>query len=283
MKKIVIIGSSWKIDKPIIEELLKAGFQLTALVNYKVNDEELKGFNNISFLNGDSGDIDNLRRAFRDHDGVYLNLFLNPSGKDADLYLESDILENVIVVAKETGIKRISHLSSLIIKHTDNCLVLKAKKQAVDILKNSDIPFTIFYPSHFMETIINFKCGNTLMVVGNSNYPNHWISVGDFGKQVARSFEIDEENREYVIQGPEAYSMEEAFEIFVRNYKTENLKIKKMPLGLLKYIGKFSIKIDQEAKMADCLNNFPEKFEGREAWDRLGEPAVTIEEFAKQY
>jgi uncharacterized protein YbjT (DUF2867 family) len=74
------------------------------------------------------------------------------------------------------------------------------------------IPYTIFYPSTFMETIpYQMMQGKKVGMVGRSEMPMWFIAASDYAKQVARSFETTgQENKEYTIQGTEAFTSDEA-------------------------------------------------------------------------
>ncbi len=283
MKKIVVISSNEIIDKPVTVELEKSGYKVTELIKNNLNTEKYTAKSDTALVSCDLRDKESLKAVLSGQDELYLNLSNNTTSNESDFQPEKDGLLNIIEAAKEKSVKRISYLSSLIARHDDEWWFVKMKQEAVNLIKNSGLFYTIFYASHFMDTIFQYRLGNNLMIIGDSYYPKYWVAAGDYGKQVARSFEINEGNMEYIIQGLECWSVEEAFEIFVNNYKAEELKIKKMPLGLLKYIGTFYKEIDYEAKLAECVNNFSEKFEGGESWEKLGKPGITIEKFAGQY
>lgn len=132
-----------------------------------------------------------------------------------------------------------------------------------------------------MEALIyQYRIGNNMMVIGKSEYPIHWIAAEDFGKQVVKSFEIDNETNEYIIQGLEAINVEEACVRFANNYQKMKLKVLKLPIVLLKLIGIFSNTLTYGAKITNSINKYPEKFESQKTWNRLGKPIITIEKFA---
>jgi hypothetical protein len=85
-----------------------------------------------------------------------------------------------------------------------------------------------------------------------------------------------------VIQGAEAFTADEAVKTFRRNYKKEKLIISKAPLGMLKFFGNFSTKMDYGAHIIDALNNYPEEFRAEATWKELGKPEVTIKKYAEE-
>ena len=86
--------------------------------------------------------------------------------------------------------------------------VLDVWRSAIARIKGSGIPYTIFYPTNFMETLPQrHMLGRTFVMTGWSRKRNWWIAGRDFGRQVARSFALPEAaNREYAVQGPEPMS-----------------------------------------------------------------------------
>ncbi len=153
------------------------------------------------------------------------------------------------------------------------------------MIKQSGIDYTIFYPSSFMENLNNtFIQGNKVNIVGKPLYKNWWIAGEDYGRQVSKSFGIlkDGENREYTIQGAEALMTDEAVEIFVKHYKKQTLKIGKVPLGLLKFIGLFNPQLKYVSKILEVINNCEEKFEAQRTWDELGKPKISVLKYTEQ-
>ena len=70
--------------------------------------------------------------------------------------------------------------------------------------------------------------------------------------------------------------------LFKSHYKKEKLFISKAPLGMLKFFGNFSTKMNYGANILEALNNYPEKFAAEATWKELGEPEMTIKKYAEQ-
>ncbi len=161
--------------------------------------------------------------------------------------------------------------------------IFELKHEAVRMIRNSGIPYTIFYPSTFFENFTShYRQGNKIVLAGKSMCKQWFISAEDFGKQVAKSFRIlQSENREYTIQGPEAFLTSEAAEIYIKNSK-EKLTLSRSPIGLLKFIGLFSNKVSYGYHIITALNNYPEQFESKDSWEELGKPTLMLKQFASR-
>ncbi len=208
MKKIAVIGATGLVGRPTTEELIAAGFPVTILARKPQQAKKL--FPTAIVMQADLRDKQSLEAGLSGQDIVYLSLHIKPEEKPDGWHTETDGLQNVIAAAKKVGIKRIALLSSLVMRHQGQngfqWWVFDVKQRAVDLIKSSGIPYSIFYPSTFMEnfTVGNFRQGKFVLLAGISKHPMYFISATDYGKQVARAFEIAQhENQEYVIQGLE--------------------------------------------------------------------------------
>ena len=69
--------------------------------------------------------------------------------------------------------------------------MLDVWRNALARIKSSGIPYTIFYPTNFMETLAQrHSAGQLFMMLGRARFCNYWIAGSDFGRQVAKSFAL---------------------------------------------------------------------------------------------
>lgn len=287
MKKIAVIGATGLLGKPVTQALIAAGFEVTVIARDVEKARAL--YRDTHILYGDLEDKMSLFEALKGQEVVYLSLHIPQTATIKDFMCETDGLLHLLEAAKANGVQRVAYLSSLVKdyqgKNGFQWWVFAVKQKAVQILKGGGVPYTIFYPSNFMENFDKggFKSGRRMNLAGHSEIKQYWISGTDYGKQVAKSFQVlTDENREYLIQGPEAYTMEEAVRLFINHYQKEKLKIAKMPLGFLKLAGKLSNKVNYIYHILTALNHYPEKFGAQQTWDELGKPQETIEIYAKR-
>ena len=161
---------------------------------------------------------------------------------------------------------------------------MKAKKESIAKIKNCGVPYSIFYPSNFMENFANgMKRGNKITTIGKSENKSWWISGEDFGKQVANSFKLDKiGNTEYSVQGLEGMTMSEAAQKFADSYTKEKLSVSSLPLGMFKFIGIFVPQVKFLANLMEVMLNNLETFEAQKTWNELGKPTITLKEFASK-
>lgn len=282
MKKILFIGASGMLGKPVAKELIAAGYDVTVAARKVDKLKEL--FPGTRSVKVDVISKQSLSDALKGHEIVYLNLPLEQDSKEKDPQPEREGLENIIEMAKQSGIKRIAYLSSIIKDYEGmdgfHWWAFQIKQEAVKKIRNSGIPYSIFYPSAFMETFEgNMVRGNKLFI-GSGSVAKLWFIAGsDYGKQVAKALQIaGDKNQEYTIQGLTGYDWNEASSIFIKNYR-KPLKLMKAPIALVKFISIFDAKARYGWRIMTALNNYPEKFVSEKTWNELGKPSVSLSEY----
>ena len=283
MQKLLFIGATGMLGKPVALELLRAGFQLTLLARDVETMQKL--FPNIPVVKGDVFDQSSLEAAMNGQEAVYVNLSVKQSSKKNDRQPEREGINNIIAAAKKSGIKRIAYLSSLIKNYQGmngfKWWSFEVKQAAVDAIKKSGLNYSIFYPSTFMECLDQQMLqGSKLMLAGKSEAPMWFIAAKDYGIQVAWALKkAGDTNQEYAIQGLEPFTFDQAAKVFCDNYK-EPIKPMKAPLAPIKILGMFNPRMNYTYNICEALNKYPEKFESEKTWDELGKPATTLANYA---
>ena len=282
MQKILFIGASGMLGKPVTLELLRAGFPVTLLARDVEKMQKL--FPKIPIVKGDVFDITSLEAAMAGQEIVYLNLSVAQSSKKNEPQPEREGINNIIEAAKKTNIKRIVYLSSLIKNYEGmngfNWWAFQIKQAAVNAIKKAGLNYSIFYPSTFMECLDKQMLqGTRIMLAGKSEAPMWFIAGKDYGVQVAWAMKkAGDTNQEYVVQGLEPFTSDEAAKVFIENAKSK-IKIMRAPLAPLKYLGVFNQRMNYAYHICEALNKYPEKFESENTWNDLGKPSTTLAEY----
>jgi uncharacterized protein YbjT (DUF2867 family) len=286
MKKIVVFGSTGLLGKPVTKSLIDAGFEVTVMVRDATLAQKL--FPKANIIKGDLKNEEDIKKAIQGQEGIFLSLSVLQTEKENEFHTEQQGLDAIIKVAKSNGIKRIAYLSSLVHLYQGmngfDWWIFRIKQEAVRKIKESGIPYTIFYPSTFMESIAyQSRQGNMIAIGGKSEYQLYYIAADDYARQVANSFKIlKDENIDYIVQGPEAFTQDEAARIFIKYYKKEKLYIMWAPMFLMKIMGFFVQKFNYGYHIVEALNKYPEKFRADGTWEDLGKPTITLKEFAER-
>ena len=282
MQKILFIGASGMLGRPVALELMRAGFVVTLLA--RDVEKMRKLFPNTPIVKGDVFDIASLEAAMAGQEIVYLNLSVAQSSKKSEPQPEREGINNIIEAAKNTNIKRIVYLSSLIKNYEGmngfKWWAFQIKQAAVNAIKGSGLNYSIFYPSTFMECLDKQMLqGTRIMLAGKSEAPMWFIAGKDFGVQVAWALKkAGDSNQEYNVQGLEPYTSDEAAKVFIQNVKS-NIKVMRAPLAPLKYLGIFNQRMNYAYHICEALNKYPEKFESENTWNDLGKPSTTLADY----
>ncbi len=281
-QSIAVFGGTGMLGKPVVRELIKAGFAVTVVArNADKAKEVLPPQANV--IEGNVENVAFLKQVLQGKDAVYISLNVDPGEKQEDFHPELDGIRNILEAAKAGQVKRVAYLSSLIKNYKGfDWWVFDIKNKAVETIKAAGIPYTIFYPTAFMETLTERQVqGSRINVAGMQKIRMYWIAGQDYGQQFAQSYKtMDGENKDFVVQGPEPLNTGEAAQTYADHYKHKKLKVGKAPLGLLKFLGWFSPQMKYAAKITEALNNNPETFQSQNTWDELGKPQTTMAQYA---
>jgi uncharacterized protein YbjT (DUF2867 family) len=281
---IAVLGATGLIGKPVTQQLLDAGFAVTILARHP--DQAQVMFPKARVVQADLRNPASIRAGLEGQQALYLSLSVKQSEKSSDFHTETDGMKTVIEAARQVGVQRIGYLSSLVMRYQGingfSWWVFDVKHEAVRLLKESGIPTTIFYPSTFMESF-QMQTKGPFVALGGSSAVKLWFIAGaDFGEQVVQAFQqMGDQNRDYVIQGPEAHTYEAAAHLFAQHSR-KKLWVLNMPVSVLKFFGRFNQTMNYGGYILDAMNNYPERFEATQTWNDLGKPGLTIQEFAKQ-
>jgi uncharacterized protein YbjT (DUF2867 family) len=286
MKKVLVIGATGMIGKPVAHVLLRSEYDITLMARNPRKAQSI--FPDAKIVYGDVFDPLSLLPVFEEKDIVYIGLGPARNARKTDRMPEDEGVENIVSVAQKTGVKRLVLLSALVQNYNNTngyyWWIFDIKLRAVEKIKNSGIPYTIFYPSTFMESLDQLmRRGSKLMIAGESKAPMYWIAAKDYARQLVQSFSLPEPvNKEYAVQGPEAYTLEQAARIFIDHYGKRKLSIMKAPMGMMRFLGKLNATINYGVMITEALNNYPEKFESQDTWNELGKPSTTVKQYAEE-
>ncbi len=278
-------GITGMVGKPVAQALLKAGFEVCALTR---SPEKVNSDQRLTLIKGDLKSDADVEKVVAGRDAIYVSLSVDQNERENDWHTETDGMKNILATARRHNIKRIILLSSLVQRYQGmngfHWWVFAVKEDCIRLIRESGIPYTIFYPSTFMESFLGkYRQGSSIVIVGKSKSPMYYIAGSDYARQVVASLQRNPaDNKEYVVQGPEALTQEEAAKLFTRNYHKASLKIVSAPLALLKLVSPFSRQINYGAHIVEALTHYPEKFESETTWHDLGRPQVTLKEFAER-
>ncbi|MES2617403.1 MAG: NmrA family NAD(P)-binding protein [Bacteroidota bacterium] len=287
VKNIAVFGATGFLGLPVTKALVEAGYNVSVLVRDADKAKSMLPAQ-VNITEGNIAYHHDIKRFLTNIDAIYCNLNVADTEDIDDYHIETDGLREIINASLECGVKRIVYLSSIVLNYQGendyDWWVFQVKNEAVNYVRDCGIPFTIFYPSSFMENLLNdHKHGKVITLVGESRFPLYYICADDYARMVVNSFKVlGTEDREYNVQGPDCYTMQEAARLFAKHYKGEKLRVKTVSIGWVKFLGLFDKRKRYRVKLMEALNNYNEIFSSEMTWEELGKPTITLTDFASR-
>jgi uncharacterized protein YbjT (DUF2867 family) len=287
MPTIAIIGATGMLGQPVTRAFVEAGWNVTILARNEAKARQMFGAS-VNIIVGDVQDAPSLRALLKGQRSVYMNLSVDQNSSPGDFQPEREGLQNVLAVAREQGVQRVGYLSSLVKDYDGfDWWSFDIKRAAVETIRKSGLAYSIFCPSTFMETFDSlsagsYRQGNRINLAGLSKHKMYLIAGADYGRMVVRAFELNNGSYEYVVQGREGYTADEAAKLFAEHYKGAKLSVATLPFGILKFLGRLSKRFNYVAHIVEALNNYPEKFAGERAWQELGEQQISLMDYIRR-
>ena len=277
----LIIGANGYTAHHLVKQLHEAGHQLTLLVRSLPEARELYPFAGLRFIQGDMGSVQDLEEALEGQERVFLNLEVMPWEKEHDFHTETGGLDILMPLLKKHTIKRLMYKGSHLIKHPSDWWVLQVKRAAAQKVKLSEIPYTIYYCSAFMELLDErLRYGYDLQLNEPSVYPQYFLASEDLARLVVATAHL-EGNHAFVVQGPEALTLRQAAIIYAKNYLAAPLTVR-ATYGL-EQKAKMLLKpeLQYHKQLTEIVNTYREDKISADSWKEMGAPATTVAEYAK--
>lgn len=269
--KILIIGASGMLSKPVVQQLDKKGFQLR-LFSRTVNPSMF--INDYEIVQGDIFNPNDLNKAVEGCDAIHISI----SRLD-----EKKATETIVKVAKEKGIKLIGMVSGATVSEENRWFkFIDNKFQAEQLLIKSGIPYMIFRPTWFYESLELMIRNGKATILGEQPNPYHWVAADDFARMVAEAFSKKEAaNRIFYIYGPETYLMKDLMEKHCKAIYPEIKKVSVAPIPLLKIIATLTgnLELKEACKLFAYFQKVQEPEIASETDNLLGKPEQNFEKW----
>lgn len=213
--KILIVGGTGMLGRPVVNQLLTDGFPLRLLTTHPDKAKRLFG-DRVDCVAGDVDNIDSLKSALAECDAVYVSLKGGPSNTDY-IRIELDGAKNIYTAAKSAGIRKIVQIggANYTAKNSRHILA-RTKSEAERALIESGLTYVILRPSWFCESLPLLLQGNKAVFVGSGRRSFFFLAAADYAKIVSRCFQSDiADNKVLTIFGPEPMPIPEALRRFL--------------------------------------------------------------------
>ncbi len=257
--------------KPVIRQLDKEGFQLR-LFSRTVNPSMF--YNDYDIMQGDVLNTQDLEKATDGCDAVHISL---------SKVNEAKAVQEIVTVCRKNGIKLISMVSGCTVSEENRWFwMIDNKYQAEQAIIKSGIPYVIFRPSWFFESLDLMIRNGKAMMLGKQPVPYHWVAADDYARMVGEAcLKPEAKNNIYYVLGPKPYLMKDLLEKYCNVCYPEISKVTSAPLGLMKCLA--AITRNKELKSACELFAYFEKTKEPELSGETdsvpGKPEITFEKW----
>jgi uncharacterized protein YbjT (DUF2867 family) len=229
-KSILVVGATGNYAQPVVWQLSKDGFDVRVFTRKR--EKAVKFFGEaFPIFEGNIEDDASLRKALEGCWGVHINMrgWWKDHSHDR---LEHRGTANVVRLAKEAGVQRLTYLSDVHACETYSSLPhLKAKIDAEKAIRESGIPFAVFGCSFFMEGCHHLEKGDVIRVPV-LRQPYHYVAAADYALMVSKAYQAAEApNRRIDVYGPDAIPAHQATEEFIATVRP-GTKIIPIPLWI---------------------------------------------------
>jgi NADH dehydrogenase len=215
MKTVLVIGATGMIGRIVSSQLLEDGYRVVAMVRNpsKAGNELKKG---IELIRGDVTSYNDVLQACRNVDFIHISTS-GGNNQENIMAVEYEGTLNVLQAAIEMRIKHITMISGMHVnKDSLDHPAEKAKYLAENAIKSSSIPYTIFKPTFFMETLERHIQGNKAVIIGKQPKALNMIAAKDLAKNISKTYQMDEAiNQVFFPKGKEAITLKNGLEQYV--------------------------------------------------------------------
>jgi uncharacterized protein YbjT (DUF2867 family) len=273
--KVLIIGATGMLARPVVQAMSNAGFSLR-LFSRKIKHSDFQGEHEI--VQGDLFTDQELDKAVNGCDAIHINL--------SGMY-ESESTRKIVEVAKSHNIQLISMITGCTVAEENRWFqIIDQKFLAEQSVIKSGIPYLIFRPTWFFESLGLMVRKEKAMMIGNQPIAYHWMAASDYAEMVVKAYLLKEiRNKVYYLFGPEPYKMKDLLSRYCEVRFPEIKKVNTIPIWFLRFIA--FISGNKELKLAVSLFAYFEKTgemgDPAETNRLLGKPQTTFDEWLKRF
>jgi len=266
--KVLVIGASGLLAKPVIKHFDKEGFQVK-LFSRTVATKMFE--KNYEIVQGDVFNTSDLEKAMEDCDAVHITI------GQLD---ESEAVKNIVRTSLRQNITLLSYISGASVKKENMWFpMIENKWKAEQIIKESGISYVIFRPTWFMESLSLMVRDGRAVIIGKQKNPVSLVAADDLAHMTVNAYKNKTAyNKTFYIYGPEQFLLKEALEKYCNIVHPEIKKVSVIPAWVMKFIGFITgnKELKEVAAMFSYFEKVKEDGNPEEANKILGKPQITF-------
>tara|TARA_R110002110_G_scaffold205066_1_gene416736 strand:- start:136931 stop:137797 length:867 start_codon:yes stop_codon:yes gene_type:complete len=236
---LLFVGATGNLGAPVARHMVASGIAVRALVRDADKASQDKRLAGVELVQGDVRDVAAVQSALSGCTRVYSSL--SSDSFDVDESVEVVGLTNLCHAAARQDVSWIGYLSGAGDLASETHLrPLAIKARCEQILCDSGIPWTVFKPTHFFESLPMFVRDGRIAIPGKQPHTYHYLACDDYAQVViAVMNDAQLHNQALTLLGPEALTMRQALEIY-RDALYPGQKVGQLPLWMMRTLGRMT-------------------------------------------
>jgi NADH dehydrogenase len=222
MRKIGLLGGTGFVGKPLINRLIKMGWQIRILTHRREKHRELCLLPQIELVSANIHDQEELNKQLACCE-VVINLvgILNEAGNDGSGFrkVHVELPEKLIIACHNNNIKRLLHISAMNADAEQKSHYLRTKGEAEDLFHAAqDLQVTTFKPSlifgegapffNRFAALLRVPTPIFMLPLAETKFAPVWVN--DVGEAMVKTLDNPESyGQRYNLCGPKTYTLQE--------------------------------------------------------------------------
>ncbi len=273
---ILIFGGTGMLGIPVTFKLKLLGHQIKLFTRNPGKASLIFG-NLVEIIHGDILNNQHLHKAIQSTQAIHINL----SGDIEDI-----AVEKIASAARNHNIKKITYISGDSVCPENAWFpMVKRKLLAEEHIENSGIPFTIFRPTWFMESIPKFIRQGRAYFIGKKDLAFHLVAAEDYSLMVSNSINNPAtDNKKLYIHGPEKLSLAWAIEQYYKTFYPRIKSISYRPPWMMAFVAFLlsDSELTYQVKLMRFFSMIGEIGDGSQTNEILGPPQITFRQWLEK-
>ena len=277
MSTVLVVGGTGTLGTAVAHQLRADGYQVRLLVRREVRRSHLGG---TEYIIGDLEDEDSLRRALDGCHALHLSVRGGPTAEQFDR-VEHHGSGRLARLAAQAGVERLTFVSHSLAAPDAPAPDLRAKFHAEEAIATSGVPYTIFRPTYFMDTLPRHVQGRRAVVLGRQARPLHMVAATDFARLVSRSLTVPQSVGLHLdVHGPQAITIPDALRRYCNRLHPDT-RVVSVPLQLMTILNRTVLhrRLDATLPLMKALQSQGERGNPRPTRQLLGATTTTLDEW----
>ena len=282
--RLLVIGGTGLVGQPVACALRGEGYTVRLLVRDARRARALLG-EGYELVEGDVTDGTAVERALDGCAAVHVSLRAAGTPQEMER-VEHQGVVRVAAAARRIGIARLMYVSGSFVGEplAAGAPGDQAKRRAEEAIRTSGVPYTIFRPTYFMDTLPRHIQGRFAVVLGRQRQALRMVAATDFAAMVVRAWRVPQAaGCALYIQGPEAITIPDALRQYCRLVEPGKRAVT-VPLGIMAAVDSLLAggKLRHTLDVMRLLQRVGEPGDAGEANRLLGAPTTTVREWCER-